>query len=100
MQVRSEHFGLTPTCENLLEFVRYNHLELGVSAFFWALVRAPSAKVCHMPESPSLHMFVGDLNRKFRAQRLPRQILPLAPTALATRHAMFFFPRSCFIACP
>src|ERR1700756_2707138 len=71
-RVRNDHFRLTPGCENLLEFVRYNHLELGVSAFLRTLVRAPSAKVSHMPKSPSLHMFVGDLNRKFRAQRLPR----------------------------
>jgi hypothetical protein len=39
----------------------------------------------------ALHMVVGDFDYQFGTERLPRQVLALAPAALATRHTMLGF---------
>src|SRR5439155_15546481 len=46
------------------------------------------SKVRHVTETRSLHVLVSDFHHQFGPQGLPRQILALAPAALATRHAM------------
>src|SRR5438067_1133092 len=41
-----------------------------------------------MPEPCPLHMFVSNFDHQLGTQRLPRQVLALAPAALAARHSM------------
>src|ERR1700746_1747033 len=68
-----------------------NDFELGIRAVARLLVRAPSAKLRCVTEAVALHVVVGDFDDQFGTERLPRQVLPLAPTALATRHTMLGF---------
>src|SRR5580704_4976702 len=42
----------------------------------------------HVPEASALHVLICDFDHQLRPQRLPRQVLALAPAALATRHAL------------
>ena len=42
----------------------------------------------HVPEAGALHVVIGDFGHQFGSQRFPRQILALAPAALATGNAM------------
>src|SRR5262245_66148811 len=41
-----------------------------------------------MAEARALHVVVGDLHDELGAQRLPREVLSLAPAALASGHAL------------
>ena len=42
-----------------------------------------------MAETAALHVLIGHLDDEFGTQRLPGEILALAPAALAAGHAMF-----------
>ena len=75
----------------LRQLLRRNDFELGVRAVARLLVRAPPAKLRRVTEAAALHVLVSDFDHQFGTQRLPRQVLALAPAALAARHAMFGF---------
>ncbi len=53
------------------QFVRRDHLELLVSAVAWIFIGAPAAELGHVPEAVALHVFVGDFQNQFGAQRFP-----------------------------
>ena len=55
----------------------------------WLAIGAPAAEVGHVAEAAALHVFVGDLDDEFGAERFPGEVLALAPTALAAGHAVF-----------
>src|SRR5262245_55949279 len=74
--------------KNRHQLLRWNHFELGIGAIGGLLVRAPSAKARHMTEACALHVFVSDFDHQLGPQRLPGQVLALAPAALASRYAM------------
>src|SRR5260370_10282935 len=74
--------------KNRHQLLRRNDFALGIRAVARFLVDAPSAKLRHVPESRPLHVFVGDLHHQLRPQRLPRQVLALAPAALPSRHPL------------
>ena len=46
-----------------------------------------------MTEAAALHVVVSDFDYQLRPQRLPGQVLALAPAALAAGHAMLSFIR-------
>src|SRR5262249_26531837 len=71
-----------------LELLRRDHLELCVGARARVFVRSPAAELRRVSEARALHVVVADLGDELRAQRLPREVLPLAPAALAARHAL------------
>src|ERR1700685_2811582 len=71
--------------------MRRNHFELGVCTFARRLVGAPSSKMRHVPEACALHVLIGDFDHQLGPQRLPRKVLTLAPTALATRSTLRSF---------
>src|SRR6266446_9958988 len=77
-----------PGGENLLELVRRHDLELRISAVARFLVEPPSSKMRHVPEPRALHVLVSDLAHQLRPHRLPRQVLPLTPPALPSRHTL------------
>ena len=60
-------------------------LELRVGAVARLLVGAPAPELRGVAEARALHVIVGDLDDELGAQRLPREILALAPAALARR---------------
>ena len=74
--------------EYLCQLLRRNHFELSIRAVARLLVGAPPAKLRHVTEARALHVLVGDFDHQLGPQRLPRQILALAPAALAAGHAM------------
>src|SRR5579864_3691899 len=74
--------------ENRHQLLRGNDFQLCVGAVTRLLVRPPSSKVRQVAEAGALHMFVSDFDYQLGPQRLPRQVLALAPAALAARHAM------------
>src|SRR5258708_31238951 len=74
------------SAEDLLQFVRGDHLELIVAAIFGLFVGPPPQKRCGVPEAIALQVVVLDLADPLDAERLPRQILSRAPPALAARH--------------
>src|SRR5882724_10480962 len=86
--------------KNRCQLVRRNHFELRIRAVARLLVRAPSAKMRHVPEASALHVLISDFHHQLGPQRLPRQVLALAPAALATRHAMSAFPVCGFMLGP
>src|SRR6185437_14270770 len=57
------------------------------------LVRSPSAELSGVPEAPALHVVVSHLDDELGAEGLPREILALAPAALAARHALELLAR-------
>ena len=61
---------------------------MGIGAVARLFVDTPPAKLRHVPEASALHVLVRDFDHQLGPQRLPRQILALAPAALASRHAM------------
>ena len=63
-------------------------LELRVGAVARRLVGAPAAELRGVAEARALHVVVGDLDHELGAQRLPREVLALAPAALRARHAL------------
>src|SRR5213593_2842244 len=64
-----------------------NHFELSIGTVARLLVRAPSSKMRHVTKAGSLHMLVSHFDHQFGPQRLPREVLALAPAALAAWHA-------------
>src|SRR5580765_4642619 len=73
--------------EHLLELVRGRDLELVVAAVDRPLIGTPSLEDGRVTESRALHVIVFHFAHPFDAKRLPRQIFPRAPAALAARHA-------------
>src|SRR5277367_1255860 len=74
--------------ENRFQLVRRNDFKLRVSAIARLLVGTPLPKLRHMTESRALHMLVCNFDYQLGPERLPRQILAVAPTALTSRHPM------------
>ena len=74
--------------ENLCQLLRRNDFELRIGAVARPLVGSPPPKLRRVTEAPALHVIVCDLDDQLGPQRLPRQILALAPAALAARHAL------------
>jgi hypothetical protein len=75
--------------EDGFEFFGGDYFQLGEGAGFWFAVGAPAAEVGHVAEAAALHVFVGDFDDKFGAERFPLEVLAAAPTALAAGHAVF-----------
>src|SRR5258708_36610178 len=61
-------FSSTP-CKNRRQFVRRNHLKLGISAVAWLLVFAPPSKMRHVPEASPLHVLISDLGHQLGPPR-------------------------------
>src|SRR5277367_1448605 len=74
--------------ENRFQLVRRNDFKLRVGAIARLLVGTPLPELRHMTESRSLHMLICNLNYQLGTERLPRQILAVAPTALTSGHSM------------
>src|SRR5271156_1705547 len=74
--------------ENRFQLVRRNAFKLRVGAIARLLVGPPLPELRHMAESRSLHMLICNLNYQLGTERLPRQILAVAPTALTSGHSM------------
>src|SRR5271155_2423239 len=74
--------------ENRFQLVRRNDFKLRISAIARLLVGPPLPELRHMTESRPLHMLVRNLDYQLGSERLPGQILAVAPTALTSRHAM------------
>ena len=74
--------------ENRFQLMRLNDFKLRVGAIARLLVGTPLPELRHMTESRALHMLVRNFDYQFGSERLPRQILAVAPTALASRHPM------------
>ena len=74
--------------KNRHQLLRWNHFELGIGAVAGFFVGAPPSKLRHVAEAGALHVLICDFHHQFRPQRLPRQVLALAPAALSARHAM------------
>src|SRR5262245_5092293 len=77
----------TYCAEDLLELVRRRDLELIVPTIGRSLVGSPALEDRRVPEAAALHVVVLHLADTLHPQRLPRQIFPRAPAALAARHA-------------
>src|SRR5207237_4438580 len=75
--------------ENLGQLLRRDDLQLQKGAVERLLVGAPSSKLRRVPEATALHVVVGYLDHQLRAQRLPREVLALAPAARRAGHAPF-----------
>src|SRR5277367_2325029 len=80
--------SLEVSSENRFQLVRRNDFKLRVGAIARLLVGPPLPELRHMAESRSLHMLICNLNYQLGTERLPRQILAVAPTALTSRHPM------------
>src|SRR6185503_3137097 len=76
--------------EDRCELVRRNHFELRVGAIGGFLVRAPAPEVRGVAETRALDVVVSDLGHELGPHGFPRQILALAPAALAAGHALAF----------
>ena len=74
--------------ENRFQLVRRNDFKLRVGAIARLLVGPPLPELRHMTESRPLHMLVCNFDYQLGSERLPRQILAVAPTALTSRHPM------------
>src|SRR6202035_3355270 len=98
---RERVWRASPTAgENRHQLLWRNNFELGIGAVARLLVRAPPSKLRHVTETGALHVFVSDFHHQFGTQWLPRQVLALAPAALATRHAMRGFTACGFMLRP
>src|SRR5438045_9764893 len=80
--------------ENGGQLLRRDHLQLLECAITRTFVVAPAAKLRGVPKPSALHVVVRDLNHQLRTKRLPRQILPGAPSTLPARHPMRLSLRS------
>src|SRR5271167_3512139 len=74
--------------ENRFQLVRRNDFKLRVGAIARLLVATPLPELRHMAESLALHMLICNFDYQLGPERLPRQILAVAPTALTSRHPM------------
>src|SRR6516165_2095542 len=73
--------------KNLSQFLRRDHLKLRIAAVLRRLVFSPAPKLCGVTKTLPLHVVVRNLHNQLRPQRFPRQILTLAPAALAAWHS-------------
>src|SRR5712691_7110510 len=73
--------------ENRRQLLGRNNFELGIGAVVRLFVHAPSAKLRSVSKAASLHVVVGDFDHQLASEWFPRQVLALAPAALAARHA-------------
>ena len=78
---RRRRAASVPVREDRRQLVRRDHLELGEGAVARPLVVAPAAKLRGVAEAAALHVVVGDLDDQLRTERLPGQVLALAPAA-------------------
>src|SRR5260370_2061397 len=92
-------FSSTPR-KDRTQFVRRYDFKLVISALARLLVVAPPSKMRHVPEASTLHVLISDLGHQLGPQRFPRQVLPLAPSALAARNAMPGFTVSRYMLRP
>jgi len=92
--------SLPATTENLSQLLGRNNFELGVRTVAWLFIRAPSSKLRCVTEAAALHVVVSDFDYKLRTQRLPRQVLALAPPALSAGPATFSFTICSFVLGP
>src|SRR5664279_3386353 len=83
--------SLSTAGENRRQLLRGNHFQLGVGAVARFLVLPPPSKMCHVPEASALHMLISDFHHQLGSQRFPRQVLAVAPSALAAGHALHGF---------
>src|SRR5207249_5846772 len=74
--------------ENHRQLFWRNDFELVIGAVAWLLVRAPPAKLRRVTEAVALHVVISDFDDQLGTERLPRQVLALAPAALAAGHAL------------
>ena len=81
--------SLAAVLEDGFQFFGRDDFELGEGAGLRRAILAPAAEVGHVAEAAALHVFVGDLNDEFGAQRFPLEVLAPAPTALSPGHAVF-----------
>src|SRR5262245_41354034 len=85
--IQTKHPALSSgSAKDLLELVRGRDLELIVAAVCRLFVGTPALKDGGVTETRSLHVVVLDLADALDPQRLPREILAGAPTALPARH--------------
>src|SRR4051812_7987556 len=75
--------------EDRRELVRRYDLELSERAIGRTLVLAPAPELSGVAEAAPLHVVVGDLRHELGAERLPGEVLPLAPAALRSGPAMY-----------
>ena len=68
--------------------MRRDDLELRVGAVARRLVRPPAPELRGVAEARALHVVVGDLDDELGSQRLPREVLALAPAALRAGPAL------------
>src|SRR5687768_11975906 len=73
--------------EDLRKLVRSRNLELVVAAVRRRFVGAPALKHRCVAKPIALHVVVFHFAHALDAQRLPREVLAGAPSALAARHA-------------
>src|SRR5882724_12893422 len=92
--------GQVTITENLSQLLRRNNFELGVRTVARLLIRAPPSKLRCVTEAAALHVVVSDFDYKLRTQRLPRQVLALAPPALSAGPATFSFTVCSFMLGP
>ena len=100
LSLRNFAFLRETTTENLSQLLGRNNFELGVRTVAWLLIRAPSSKLRCVTEAAALHVVVSDFDYKLRTQRLPRQVLALAPPALSAGPATFSFTVCSFVLGP
>src|SRR5262249_21196545 len=72
--------------EDLLELVSLRDLELAVATVARAPVGPPAEEHGGVPEPVALQVVILDLAHPLDAQRLPREVLARAPSALAAGH--------------
>src|SRR5574338_144856 len=88
MDAAAQGWCLTSRREDLRQLVRRNHLELRERAVARGLVGSPATKLRRVAEAPTLHVVVSHLHDELGTQRLPREILALAPPAECPRLPM------------
>src|SRR2546423_15179005 len=91
---------LTSGGENRGELVRRYDLQLIERASARRLVAAPATELSSMSKPVALHMIVRNFDDQLRTDRLPRQVLSLAPTTLSARHPMRLTIRLGMRLCP
>src|SRR5262249_39494532 len=84
--IRRLRRGLRLRGENLLQGEGARDLELIVAAIGGILVGPPAQEGGAVAEAVAFHVVVLHFTHPLDPQRLPRQVLPLAPAALASGH--------------
>src|SRR5262245_62650256 len=76
-----------PGREYLCQFRRQDNFNLLIRAVARLFVLAPPSELRDVAKPAPLHVIVRNFQNQLRSQRLPREILALAPTTLCPRHA-------------